>query len=270
MHAVIVAGPSGAGKSTFLTELRASRLAAEIRRHLPIGIEAWPHLDSCFPRQWEPFLADTDLPSRTMGIVVHYDMTWHWHSLKEDFSRDPFWQVLNGCEHVMLVLIQPSPKRLLKQWSLARLGVSPWKVHARGLAARFASTVLAGLRRLRSEHPRGARRMRYPRPVRFLKRVDRSLRRYCRPAESHFDFYRRRGNVEHMMKSWDEVVAAKTATLPVVRIRLVPSPAARIRRTFGWRVEAIETKTAPQKFLLVGGLAKSAEDRRRCLLGRQS
>jgi hypothetical protein len=256
LHAVIVAGPSGAGKTTFLTELRAGRLEADVRRHLPVGVEAWPHVDSCIPRQWEPFLVDADCSSRTTGFVVHYDMTRHWNRLEQDFSRDPFWQLLHRCECATLVLIQPSPSRLLRQWSLRRLGMAPWQVHMRRLVGRLAFSLLALLRRLRRKHPRRPQRLRYPRPVRFLKYVDHLLHRY-RPAQTgSFDFYRRRRNVEDMMQAWDEVTAALTAAFPVTRLHLVPDPAHKIAHTFGWIVTAVETKPAPaasRKLVLAAG-----------------
>jgi hypothetical protein len=256
LHAVIVAGPSGAGKTTFLTELRAGRLEADVRRHLPVGVEAWPHVDSCIPRQWEPFLVDADCSSRTTGFVVHYDMTRHWNRLEQDFSRDPFWQLLHRCECATLVLIQPSPSRLLRQWSLRRLGMAPWQVHMRRLVGRLAFSLLALLRRLRRKHPRRPQRLRYPRPVRFLKYVDHLLHRY-RPAQTgSFDFYRRRRNVQDMMQAWDEVTAALTAAFPVTRLHLVPDPAHKIAHTFGWIVTAVETKPAPpssRKLVLAAG-----------------
>jgi hypothetical protein len=256
LHAVIVAGPSGAGKTTFLTELRAGRLEADVRRHLPVGVEAWPHVDSCIPRQWEPFLVDADCSSRTTGFVVHYDMTRHWNRLEQDFSRDPFWQLLHRCECATLVLIQPSPSRLLRQWSLRRLGMAPWQVHMRRLVGRLAFSLLALLRRLRRKHPRRQQSLRYPRPVRFLKYVDHFLHRY-RPAQTgSFDFYRRGRNVQDMMQAWDEVTAALTAAFPVTRLHLVPDPAHKIAHTFGWIVTAVETKPAPassRKLVLAAG-----------------
>jgi len=252
LHALIVAGPSGAGKSSLLRELHAGDLAPHVRRHLPPGAQSWPVVFSNRPQEWQPFLSDLDAASTTAGFAVHYDITTMWRMLNQELEHDPFWQVLRRCEAVTLIVMRPTPRRLLDQWSHAHLGVRGlWRVHARRLLAASAPLLRACIRRLRiAKHPRIPNRARFPRPIRFLRRVDRALRSYrLRPAEI-FDFYPHRGRVEQMLRSWNDVATAKTGALPVSRIELVPDPATEIGKTFGWQVQAIaamERASAPER-----------------------
>jgi hypothetical protein len=240
LHALIVAGPSGAGKSSLLHELYAGRLAWDVRRHLPPEAETWPLVYCNHPEQWQGFVADGNLAPQTVGLVVHHDITIHWRKHRQELARDPFWQVLERCERVTLVVMRPSSGRLLQQWSRAHLGMRPWKVRARKLLAVSAGRLLRGLRLLRvSKHPRVPGGRRYPRPVRFLKHVDRKLRGYRMRPTWHFDFYRQHGAVERMMRCWDDMIAAKTAALSVTRVELSPDPVSQIGKAFGWRISRV-------------------------------
>jgi hypothetical protein len=236
---LIVAGPSGAGKSSLVGELYAGRLAWEVRRHLPTDAARWPLVHCNHPEQWERFVVDEDIASRTAGLVVHHDITLHWRKHQQELARDPFWQVLRRCSRVTLVAVRPSRRRLLDQWSRAHLGMHPWKVRARRLLATAAWRLLRGIRRLRtSKHPRVPGGTRYPRAVNFLKHIDRKLRTYRMGSTGHFDFYRQPGTVEEMLRFWDDMIVAKTTTLPITRIDLQPDPRSEIGTRFRWRIQS--------------------------------
>jgi hypothetical protein len=239
LHALIVAGPSGAGKSALVRELYAGRLAWDVRRHLPPEAETWPLVYCDHPEQWQHFVADDDIASRTTGLVVHHDITLHWRKNQQELARAPFWQILQRCERVTLVFVRPSPRRLLDQWSQAHLGMRPWKVRVRKLVSVSAWRLLRGIRRFRtSKHPRIPGATRYPRRLRFLKHMDHRLRSYRIRPTGHFEFYRQRGAVEQMLRSWDDMIVAKTTALPVTRIDLQPAPGSEIGTQFRWRVKA--------------------------------
>ncbi|WP_162917178.1 hypothetical protein [Dongia deserti] len=242
MHALIVAGPSGAGKTSFVREFRAGRVPAHIRRHLPQGAETWPQFCCSRHEEWEAFVVETEAAGGIPGFILHYDITYKWYALKHQLWEDPLWPMLHRCEAATLVEIRPTQRRLLDQWILGRLGVPRWKLHARKLLAPLAKCLLQAVGYLRiAKHPRIPDRTRYPKPIRFLKHVDRALRSYRQYQTGAIDFYRRRGNIEQMLRSWDAVAEAKMATLPVTRVDLSPDAMTVIGKTFGWRLEGART-----------------------------
>jgi hypothetical protein len=239
-HVLIVAGPSGAGKSAFLRELAAGRLQPDILAHLPASSETWREVWCNRRHEWGPLLTPEENAPTLPGIAVHFDITFKWMMLRAALELDPFWQVLGKCQAVTVVNIRPPHERLVDQWTQAHLGVRDvWSVRRKTLLAAWSPRLLAALRKLRKRAPK-RKRWQYPRPVRFLKHLDRGLQNCAIPTIDSFNFYRSPGNIETMLRSWDAVLAAKTATLPIKRIELTPDSAAEIARTFRWRVVAVQ------------------------------
>jgi hypothetical protein len=248
LHALLVAGASGAGKSAFLSDLYSGRLASDIRGHLPSGADTWPLVYCNHPEQWRQFATET-AATETAGIVIHHDVTLQWRRHQPDIARDPFWQLLQWCDGVTMVVLKPSLKRLLVQWSLAHLGMHPRKIRARKLVAAFARHLTSAIRLLRKPPPPSdPGRIRYPRPVRFLRRVDRGLRSYRMGRIGHFDFYSRPSNVDCMLDIWSEMIAAKTAALPVTRIEI--DPESEIGQTARWLMRSLERRPPAVPFNL--------------------
>jgi hypothetical protein len=250
LHLLIVAGPSGAGKSSFLKELRAGRMAPDIHRALPPGVETWPLVHCNRPEQWQPFLADATVAASMAGLAVHYDIRLKWQRLRQQLAQDPFWDGIRRCDGITLVNIRPSPQRLLHQWTRDRLGAHPWTIHARNLRAAAAALLLAGIRRVRiARSPKTPNGTRYPRPLRFLKHVDHALRRFRTPPKRVFDMqvfnlYRRRTDLEGMLRSFDETFTVKSRGLPVRRIDVVPATSIGIGARPGWRIVALAPRQA--------------------------
>jgi hypothetical protein len=252
LQALIVAGASGAGKSTFLEGLYSGDLAPDLRAYLPSDADGWPLVSCSEPEQWQRFVSGDEALVPVPGIVVHHDITCSWRKHRHEPADDPFWQILHRCDRVTLVVMQLSPRRLRVQWSLARLGMHPWKVRARQHLAVLAWRVLRGIRLLRrSRHPDEPIRMRYPRPLRFLKRVDRKLRTMHARSPGHFDFYRQSANIQQMMATWSDMVEGKMKSLPVTRIEIVPVSRVAADAAPNWRVRSIRQIRAPS----VGRLA---------------
>jgi hypothetical protein len=250
-HVLIVAGPSGAGKSAFLSELAAGRLPPEIAHHLPEGAHTWREVWCNRPHEWQPFIGGAKAP----GIAVHYDITLKWLSLEQSLEQDPFWDLLQHCEAATVVNIRPTRRRLLRQWVRAHLGLdSVWAVHRKRLLSALSHRALPALRRLRTARPnrRKPHFNRYPRRIRFLKHWDRMLERVQFSLSPSFDFYRRPGGIEQMLRSWDAIAAHKLDGVPARQIELAPSSDGAIAKTFRWRV--VEVSEAPKRPAKYGGM----------------
>lgn len=253
MHVLLLAGPSGAGKSAFLNELRAGRVAPEIVRHLPQGAERWPQCSR--PAEYEAFLAQS---AGQTGLVIHHDITQAWRRTKHDLASHSIWRVLSRCDAVTLICIRPTRRRLMDHYTRGRLRMPWWQVHARRLltpVGRLALRIIRPLRRV--PHRRKPDRPRYPRPLWFLKYLDRAIRRHLRRHKAgwtgHFDFYRRRGNLERMMRTWEDAAASAMAGLPITRVNLAPDPTGPVGRSFRWRLERVAPASVHRDRVLLPG-----------------
>ena len=65
---IVLSSPSGAGKSSFLKELRTGRMAPDIHRALPPGVETWPLVHCNRPEQWQPQAAGNRRLLHMVGI----------------------------------------------------------------------------------------------------------------------------------------------------------------------------------------------------------
>lgn len=237
-HALIVAGPSGAGKSTFLLELAAGHLPPEMRALLPPGSESWQVICGGQPEQWRPYLT-LDGSSPQAGVAIHYDVTLAWMRHKQDYAADPFWRVLQNCGTLTWVEIRPSRSRLIRQWSRAHLGTAnlllAW---LQPLRARAIRHMLSAMRSFRLPHDEADRRhWRYPRPLRFLKRIDRKLRPATfAPKHNLLAFYARQANLDMVLSAWDRAAPAIVKMGIDQRIEIAPDLGARIGALPRWRV----------------------------------
>jgi hypothetical protein len=236
-HALIVAGPSGAGKSAFLRELAANRLPKDITSLLPADAHTWREVWCNRKEDWQPLIDGDHGTAKVPGIAVHFDITTKWVFLREAFERDPFWEVVKQCDSATLINIRPSRARLLRQWVHAHLGVrSIWMAYWKTGSASVAARLRIQLRRLRIRS-----RRRYPKPLRFLQRVERALvSRLLTYQTPFFNVYRSRRQFERMLHSWDDIIAAKLAAIPVTRIQIAPDDDAEIAKIFQWKVVSVE------------------------------
>ncbi len=240
-QALIMAGPSGAGKTALLRSLSEGRLPAELMAELPPGAERWPVVCAGHPDQWSIFDRGDADDDALEGIVVHYDVTtaWHWH--KRDFRLDPFWRLLRDCPTLTWVEIRPPRHRLIAQWCNVQIGMpSVFLIRLWNLYAAAVKALLAGLRRLRrqrgtAENPH----WRYPRPLRFLKRIDLRLRSIAPIRTTTLEFYQEPGNVERMLDRWDEAADEIFGARLVKRIALVPDRHSPVGRRMSWRTTAV-------------------------------
>lgn len=240
-HVLIVAGPSGAGKSAFLRELAAGRLPDDIARHLPDNAHNWREVYSNRHAEWWPLIDRDAGAERVAGLAVHYDVTLMWMHLDRALEHDPFWTMLQNCEAATVVNIRPTPKRLLKQWIFAHLGVTRmWAAHCKTFCTAAYARVLLGLHAAFHRHDWSL--------LRFVKNREEVLERRIRKFR-WFHFYRGSGNVERMMHSWHSVATDKLGTLPVTHIEIAPHRKARIAKAPRWRVlkvaRATRSLTAP-------------------------
>ena len=242
-HALIVAGPSGAGKSTFIRDLAARRLPVEIAEQLPALPTTWRVVCSTTPDAWEPLLNGSDL----RGVILHYDITSMWFLCDGDLARDPFWAIVDRCRSATLVVIRPTRHRLIAQWCHSHQGTKdPRRVVWNRMRAAVAALAMTKIRRFR--RPMGdpdVPRWRYPRPLRFLKHVDRTLRAARVPRSIRaFDLYRTRGRLAEMMHAWDQTASARLQALSVKRIEIAPDPLSEIGQASGWRMIGVADMTS--------------------------
>jgi hypothetical protein len=131
-HLLLIAGPSGAGKTTFMDQLAAGQLRAEIVARLPAGAGSWVQ-SSC-----KRFLQQTskthDAEGRLKplpGLVLHYDIM-RPHSLgMSDHAADAALRTPFGlADEVAVVSLLPAADRLSDQFSsrvtTARLETADW------------------------------------------------------------------------------------------------------------------------------------------------
>ncbi len=248
-QALIVAGPSGAGKTALLRSLSEGRLPAALVAELPQGADRWPVVCAGHPDQWRILEHGDPDGGALEGIVVHYDVTtaWHWH--KRDFRQDPFWRLLRDCPTLTWAEIRPPRHRLIAQWCNVQIGTpSVLLIRLWNLYAAAIKDLLTVLRRLRRQRGTTADpHWRYPRPLRFLKRVDLRLRGITPIPTATLEFYRQSGNLERMLDRWDaaadEIIGPRLAK----RIALVPDQASPIGRRLSWRVAAVAAFAARDK-----------------------
>lgn len=248
-RALIVAGPSGAGKSSFLRALTAGQLPPDLLAALPEGAGRWQVVCAGQPHEWS-ILAKADVTGAPLeGIAIHYDVTtaWHWHN--RDFKQDPFWRLLCDCPEFTWVDIRPQRDRLIAQWCNARTGTpSQHRIRLWNLYATAIKGLLAIMRQLRRQTGTpAAPHWRYPRPLRFLKRIDLGLRDISPIRTTTLEFYRQAGNVEQMLDRWEEAADELFGGRVVKRIALVPDQDSLIGRRISWRMAAVAALAAPAR-----------------------
>ncbi len=248
-QALIVAGPSCAGKTAFLQALAAGQVPHALMAELPQGAERWPVVCAGKPDQWSVFDQRGGSGGGLDGVTIHYDVTtaWNWHS--RNFKQDPFWRLLGDCPVVTWVEIRPSKHRLIAQWCNVRLGrPSVLGIRLWNLRAAAVTALLAILRRLRRQTGTAADpHWRYPRALRFLKRVDLRLRGISSIPTSMLEFYRQSGNVEHMLDRWDEAVGEIIGPRLAKRITLAPDQDSLVGRRVSWRIIDAAAYAPPAK-----------------------
>jgi hypothetical protein len=107
-HILWVCGPGAAGKSSFLRQLAAGQLPAQIIDRLPAGSETWPQL-----KAKDLHFADyATLPPR---FAVHYSLTQALRHFSR-FENDPLLQIFNLANDITVVHIKPSEDRIVSQW----------------------------------------------------------------------------------------------------------------------------------------------------------
>lgn len=114
-----VTGPSGAGKTTFISQLAAGALPAEIRSRLPVGIEDWPVFEAndCLKDGTKP--ADIQgAPDALEGLLIHYDIAFIYRHGLQRYEDDPAAEFFMKPEHLTLVCITPDPEELRVQFAL--------------------------------------------------------------------------------------------------------------------------------------------------------
>lgn len=251
-QALIVAGASGAGKTTLLRLLAAGQLPQTIVAELPRGAERWPVVCAAHPEQWGIFDQCGESGRGLDGIAVHYDVTHAWHSHNRSYTRDPFWRYLRTCPKVTWLEIRPPRHRLIAQWCNARLGrPSVLRLRLWNLFAGSIEALLAAMRRLRRQTGTStAPHWRYPRRLRFLKRIDLKLRHIASIPTSTLAFYRRSGRAEQMLDHWNEFANEMLGPRLVKRVALSPDQDSTIGRHMSWRVMEVAPYDRPAKAAL--------------------
>lgn len=240
-QALIVAGPSGAGKSSFLRALKSGQLPPDLVAELPRDSARWHVVCAGQPHEWSILTQGDAKNGQLQGIAIHYDVTtaWRWHNC--DFKQDPFWRLLRDCPEFTWVEIRPPKRRLIAQWCNFQLGApSTHRIRLRNLYAATIKALLAFIRRLRRQMGTpAAPHWRYPRRLRFLKRLDLRLRDITPIQTSTLEFYRQPGNLEGMLDRWDEAADDMFGARLVKRMTLAPDHDSQVGRRMSWRATAV-------------------------------
>jgi hypothetical protein len=221
-HLLLVEGPSGAGKSTFIRQLVAGGLPAEIEARLPAGARLWPVVEADMVDRW--FAERRADPSPAgHGVIVHYDILTPIYLDVVGHAQVPFIGLLHFAARVTVVRLREPASRLAARlgWRyfnsrrplVWRLRLARDRIVGRGLDG-----VVAGAGALAPYLP--ARLTRLPAVARWRDTVmwDHEVSRWRRAAARSLAIYCRAGALEAWHRIWDRFLADVRADVEIVTV----------------------------------------------------
>jgi hypothetical protein len=194
-RALLVAGPSAAGKSTFISQLKAGQIGAEIAARMPGDAAEWPLVNgNDVLKLGLPMLAEQ---GRTRGLIIHYDITHIPRFLvRGGYAADPLFQFLQQVETLTIVDIRVPAERLLEHLKARRGKIREKKSIAQRLSSAFIRA-----------------------PTQWLKRRLPGKRRILKT-----DAFMSEEWLEECYRAWDLFIAGTTSKRSVARVTVEPWP----------------------------------------------
>ena len=247
---IVLAGPSGAGKSTFIHQLAADQLQADITEQLPPGAQTWAQIHNLRPHsEWLPTLANSMQQGRNREIILQYDLTCRSFSYVHDYGSDPVLQLLPIARDVLVINLRADRERLIRQWAYAKLGVRTHReLRRKEFAWRIARCAQIASRALQRISPKAERAIANMELVQdATKRVNAQLYSVRDNPLPWLHAYRRPGGVEAIFDRWDAFLTSMAAQgVSVRQIHLEPEPNAPIadrsnydEGQYRWRISRI-------------------------------